>query len=354
MDFDDVEEWIGLHHTVFGSWPSDLDRTIFNWKYVENPYVKSPPIFIAEVNNRIVGARSFFPILMNISGSHVLAFQPCDTMVHPDHRRKGLFTMMTQKALEYYEYKDVKLYFNFPSKYSRQGYYNLGWSEVENHEYIRILDSDFITQKMLTGDLNILRSVFSQIPIKTLNKIIHWVNDNGHYEVEKYDSPPVETLCSLYEKSIPNEIHAVRNDLFYNWRLDDPLHDFQTYIFRDGPEILSAFIVSNRLTNNGTKNTVLLRDVLPMKNEGRREQVDRLVQDVVGSNDIRLWEGPLKRPDIYLNGFLPPEKILPNSERHCHIAVRPTQYNQDLEWQLEGTDIRDSDNWKISIIERDH
>ncbi|WP_254861875.1 GNAT family N-acetyltransferase [Halovivax gelatinilyticus] len=123
----DTDPLLSLHASVFDR---EWGRAWFRWKFVDNPYVDHVPILVATRDGEIVGCRAFFALELRIDGETRLAFQPCDTMVHPDHRRRGLFSRMNERALEYYAERSPALCFNFPNQYSKPGNLKHGWREI--------------------------------------------------------------------------------------------------------------------------------------------------------------------------------------------------------------------------------
>lgn len=110
----------------------------FEWKYEHNPYVDHVPIVIARAGDEIVGARSFFALEMRVDGDPRVDLEPCDTMVRTDYRRRGLFTRMTELAIDRYEGR-YPLFFNFPNRDTLSGNLDLGWKVVSDRpHYYRI------------------------------------------------------------------------------------------------------------------------------------------------------------------------------------------------------------------------
>jgi hypothetical protein len=58
------------------------------------------------------------------------AVKPVDTVTHPDHRRRGIFTELTRAALEEARREGVDLLFNTPNENSMPGYLKMGWAHV--------------------------------------------------------------------------------------------------------------------------------------------------------------------------------------------------------------------------------
>ena len=59
-------------------------------------------------------ARPLLRVNLRYGGCLVKAAVPCDTMVHPNYRRHGLFSRMNELAIETERAKGTALLFNFP------------------------------------------------------------------------------------------------------------------------------------------------------------------------------------------------------------------------------------------------
>ncbi|GEM_PF-6168708 len=69
-------------------------KEMFEWRYEKNPYIDKPLNFLAMHDGTIVGHRGF--VVQRFSagdGSHLMV-TPCDSLVHPDHRKRGIFSKL--------------------------------------------------------------------------------------------------------------------------------------------------------------------------------------------------------------------------------------------------------------------
>lgn len=128
----DVDQVIELLNSVF---PTKHSKDWWIWKYFNNPFGDSI-IFVAEINEKIVGLRSFWKWKLICRGITFSAFQPVDTVVAPHYKRKGIFTKLTIKAVESAIEKGAVCLFNFPNKNSLPGCLKLGWEYVGLDWYI--------------------------------------------------------------------------------------------------------------------------------------------------------------------------------------------------------------------------
>ena len=124
----DEEGFLDLFERVWGERRSE---EWVRWRFEANPYMDHVPMFVAESGGAVVGTRPFLAFRMAVGDGTALALLTVDTMVHPDHRRRGLFTTMTEQALEYYAEREPAFVFNQPNADARPGYRSLGFRELD-------------------------------------------------------------------------------------------------------------------------------------------------------------------------------------------------------------------------------
>lgn len=79
-------------------------------------------------NDEPSGYYGVFPTRFDFKGKSILAAQSGDTMTHPNHRRKGLFTKLANKTYKLAQEKKVEFIFGFPVEASYWGFVNkLNW-----------------------------------------------------------------------------------------------------------------------------------------------------------------------------------------------------------------------------------
>lgn len=109
-----------------------LERTpeLFSWKHELSPFGPSI-VLVAEIDEQIVGVRALMRWeLETTTGNTLHCVRPVDTATHPDYGRRGIFTQLTESALEVARAEGVDLVFNTPNPKSAAGYFKMGWGEV--------------------------------------------------------------------------------------------------------------------------------------------------------------------------------------------------------------------------------
>ncbi len=128
-DCDDEPRVLELLATGLG--PGRLQRTsaAWRWKHEQGPFGRSY-VLVCEDDGQIVGLRAFLRWRFERDGQHIEAVRPVDTVVHPEWRRRGLFTAMTRELVNRVAEDGVRFAFNTPNSSSRPGYLKLGWRDA--------------------------------------------------------------------------------------------------------------------------------------------------------------------------------------------------------------------------------
>ena len=111
-----------------------LKESLFEKKFNTILCGASPIGFIAyDENNATVAFYGVYPCTMIYQGKRFLVAQTGDTMTHPEHQGKGLFSRLALKTQEYCIENGFHLLFAFPNNNSYPGFINrLGWSHFDD------------------------------------------------------------------------------------------------------------------------------------------------------------------------------------------------------------------------------
>lgn len=226
------------------------------WKYMKNPLTvnEDPFLFcvVEKETKKVVGIRPFMMFKIR-QGNRVLnAAQPCDTVVHPSYRGKGLFTKMTRYAIKQALNGDIDFFFNFPNSNSRPGYLKMGWKKVSpfNDSFLFEDFAEIVanyTEKSLFSVSSRLLSIFFNKANKFLkNAEGSLVKDK--LQVKKEDAF-TEEFESLWNKVEKTRFRSLKNKVFMNWRfIERPDKEYDIWVLRNEQELLAYLITttSNR------------------------------------------------------------------------------------------------------------
>ncbi|NGM71210.1 GNAT family N-acetyltransferase [Natronolimnobius sp. AArcel1] len=354
----DLEGYCSLYESVFGSRPDD---EWFAWKYRNNPYADHVPIYLAEGDGEIVGARSFFALPIRADRETLLAFQPCDTMVHEDHRRQGLFTRMTEAAIADYQTGAPDLCFNYPNSRTRAGNKKLGWRIVaEKDQYYRMQNPGAVARSAGTGRAVELAASAATPLANGYAAARSTLSQLGQTKravtLERHETAPINRLTSLYHDSRPDVFHVPRDEQLLRWRLQNPNWEYSTYLATvDGQDV--AAVITGTQTSGGLTKTSIF-DVLTRNGE-QTAVLDHILAAVCQYNRrvdlIVALGGSIPRETLMNRGFLPDNTLplSPITETTTQM-VRPLMADETT-WTLGEHDwaVDDPTNWKTSFISHD-
>ncbi len=126
---DDTNQVLDLLTRALGpGMVGERSSTFFRWKHVRSPFGGSF-MLVADRGGQLIGFRSFMRWRFLAAGAEVRAVSPVDTATHPDFQRLGVFSRLTQTALEALQ-DEADFVFNTPNDNSAPGYLKMGWTQV--------------------------------------------------------------------------------------------------------------------------------------------------------------------------------------------------------------------------------
>ncbi|MDG5821100.1 GNAT family N-acetyltransferase [Natronococcus sp. A-GB7] len=352
----DREAFLSLYERVFGRGRSPA---WFRWKYEDNPYADHVPIVVAEDDGDLVGCRSLFAQEMRGHGAVRTAYQPCDTMVHPEYRRRGLFDRMNERTLERYAEGGPAFLFNFPNEASKRGNLNHGWREIGTVPlYYRVRDPVGALERWTDGS-------GAESPVRTdgraataaaksaASRIVEGVHRTGdrllapdaEVTLERHESTPAEALAAAYKRAIPEAMHTNRTATFYRWRLANPEHTYTTYVARRDGEPVAALVTAT------VDDRVRIVEAVPRALEAERRALERLLVAALADRESRefvtAFGETLPRPIRF--------RFFPDTQAPLSTVIRPssrTLLARDLDASaaVENSSI---DDWTFSRLDLD-
>ena len=236
---DEIEQLVSLFGEAFGH---EMSKEHWEWKYIKNPFAGAvPQVIVAADNGRIVGARPFFMTQLWIGSEKILAAEHCDTMVHPDYRKMGLFNSMGTFARDYLGANQVPVSFGFPGPMSRPGFLKQGYRKVAETEIrFRPVDVRGIISKRFSRSrsIRLIGSVLGGV----LSPRTPSYKDKGLFQIEILDgySAALDGLDGLRN---PGVVELVRDERVLSWRFDrHPQHRYR-YITAKRNNKLSGYAV---------------------------------------------------------------------------------------------------------------
>ena len=369
---DDVDAFLELLDAVDGR---DRGREWFRWKFEENPYVYHVPVFVAErtpgragaggheragghadgssghPDTDLVAAQPFFVLELSVAGQRHLALQPCETLVHPDHRGRGLRSRLNDAAVRTYREDTVRFVFDFVDEPAGAGYERLGWERVGDvAAYCRAQDSNADQEPAESGWAS--RAVEALRPLlpRSQRPTDRRLRTPRDVTVEAHESVPAGTLASIEYDTRRTTIHALRDRRYYGWRFDDPTREYTTYVAERRGEPVAAVVVAAS-SDDGT--AAELTEVTPYPRADPHGALEALLGRVVDEHaDEELLAAPSVLPkDLAARAGFRPDDRLQLTAR----GDRRTQVVRELGHGLDvtGVDVAAAENWAVTFADRD-
>jgi hypothetical protein len=119
----DEKQILKLRRAVFGDLdPVRLKESTWQWQFQENPSGRAV-CFLAESAGKIVGQYVTIPTRFSIHGKEILTAFSCDTMIHPEYRRQGMFSALARKNYDFLASdRNIHLVWGFPNDKSQPGF----------------------------------------------------------------------------------------------------------------------------------------------------------------------------------------------------------------------------------------
>jgi len=127
----DLESILSLRKIVFGETEEDkIDPHFWRWQFMEGSGGKAF-IYIAEDGSRVIGHFADVPRWFSANGSMLWGTLSLDLMVHPDYRRKGIFSELGKSAIERVRKANGFFIMVYPiRKEMIQGFKKIAWKVV--------------------------------------------------------------------------------------------------------------------------------------------------------------------------------------------------------------------------------
>ncbi|WP_435361974.1 GNAT family N-acetyltransferase [Haloarchaeobius sp. DFWS5] len=354
----DRDQFLSLYADV---WGTTKDTDWFEWRFERNPYRDGVQMVVVECDGELVAAEPLLPFRLRIRETTVDAYQPVDWIVHPDHRRRGLFTRMTERLLDRFG-PDAELLFNFPNDQLLPGLQKFGWRTVSTiQRSYRVQNARRLSARQWTdqspaasgaamaGDLLVSTALRVLDRVDTVSKSI---------SVERYDDVPVDIIEEVYTSAVPERFHLARDRGYLRWRFDNPRWETNTYVARRDGQPVGTLVTGRERTAELDATFVL--DAQPMcpTTDPLPDVFKALLSAAVAdSKDDDLVVAPSNwYPEVLRQCGFWSDKTFPLSRMASPMthAVRPLPGADGCEsWHLDDHVLTDPDNWTVGLADLD-
>lgn len=348
-----------LRH-LFDDGIANVEDEWFDWRFHDNPYTTRVPMTVAERDGRVVGLRTTFPIPLSVNGRQEQALLHGDAVVHPDHRREGVFSRIVEWDHERFRESDAVVAYGTPNEDSLSALVRLDYVRPRERdvvatipEYYRIQNVSVVLNSLRRRGVlgrTLSRFVASRAMNAEILPRVRRTSDD--LTVKRRSGVPAELLASLSDERPANRIRVTRDETFYRWRFSNPRYEYATYtVERNGATLASAIVEKKTEPGADTlvSRVVDVRAVSDRTGRGRtlRGLTHAIERDV--DSDLLVTRGialPQSRlPTFDLRSVA--SYLYTRSASGSRFLARPLD-DDVVEWKLHGVDLSDPSNWRLT------
>jgi GNAT superfamily N-acetyltransferase len=346
----DMDGFLTLYETVFGERPSE---SWVEWRY-GGPYADGVRMVVAERDGELVGAEPFISLEMGAGAQRLPALQPADAMVHPEHRRNGLLTRMTEHAIDAFANGDG-FFFNFPNEGAEEAFLRLGWRRVgRTATAYRVHRPSAFADRPGVGAVADAGAGTYYAGYDVAMQTAAGLREPSGPGVRRCDELPADLLERLYRRAPPDRIHAPRTAEFFRWRLGNRDWDVTTYVAETAGEPVAALLVCTEPSNGATVTRVV--DALPPVSADP-DALERLLRRAVSehrdADAVAMAEDTLPASVASRVGFLRNDRVpLSALTSPTAVVARPFSLGGRT-WSPGGRRLVNRSDWRLSLLEQD-
>jgi len=326
-------------------WGYDFDNNLnyFKWKYDENPYAKVPLGMVASIDSSIVGFRGYFATKWHIPSKdrEIIVLNPGDTVVHPDHRMKGLSVKMGRMAMEVYASEYSILLNHSTSAKSTPGYLKMGFKPLLAKTILSKYNSLGLSTFLIMSRLK---------PDAVKEKVVF--GHSGQFTVSDKPRPEDMSVIIANQPRDDSRISLMQDEVFYRWRYNNQRNSYVFYYYKERQTIDSFIVV--RLSRNGRRGYIC--DYGAIDNHSFNKILKFIIKkkhfDVLSIYNLNI---PPHLYKIFSSAGFREKNILRSIEQKINgvwpILIRPVNRNvNEADWFTGGIDLRQKDSWVLKEI----
>ena len=332
----DIPEIVELEKHL---WGNDYKQNLqhFKWKHVNTPFSETLLGAVATFKNKIVAYRGCVKTVWQLKRKKYDILSFSDVVVHPLHRRKGLFSSLTNYILEIYQNRSFHLSLNLSSNdKSQPGYIKLGWKLFYNpeklvcHTFTGLVRYGLAKKGYSIKSKKTFLGLFDNIEISA--KFYH-----------KALSDLINQIAKPFRK-----FYLIKDETFFKWRFLSPRRNYLVCYYWD-KDVIIGYIILN------FSEVVRTAEIIDYGEKDGSGSLLRLVQFIKRISLFTIVTIPNYNIDNTLVDILSKNSFKPHSflvrQNVPPILIRPVRNTfTEKDWFIDGIDSRNIENWDITAI----
>jgi hypothetical protein len=344
----------------------DLTSSYIRWKYEANPYLLDPLIYVARHQDRVVAMRGVYGSLWRAGTDGQARVLPCfgDLVVAQEHRSHGLVSELMDYALRDLAKRGFTHACSFSAgRIAIVGSMATGWKAIGSsrpmivrsgvgalkgyaRRHARLVSIHARVASLRPAPRSRLRTASSGGAFTALDRV-NAAKSRRTPSCTSAEARPREMAALVARLPSDKRLEQVRTEEYLSWRLRDPRFDYRVLYWEE--ERLEGYLVLGALDRRWS------RDVRILDWQGPPPVRDALLRAALAHGrfqKLAIWSislSPDERSTLGRLGFQPDDQPSWTSS----ILVRPVGDITSSAWLLEGTDLREAENWNLTMMASD-
>ena len=246
--------------THLASVKPDYNRRYFEWKYEENPFIRTPIVSLVVHGEKIVGMRGLFGTRWKSpSGESIVVPHADDLVIHPEHRNRGLFVLIDDHLSRLARNAGYSHIISLSGGGTTQQIsLATGWVSVGEIE--RLYRPSLAGRVPgASGIANTIRRTLRRLRKRTpsvqpspekrlptdeeIDAVVSQFGQGADRSIEVLKTVDPADISAIATRCQSTRLSAAASDVYYAWRLSNPDRRYR-YVVWKSPELRGVAILS--------------------------------------------------------------------------------------------------------------
>jgi GNAT superfamily N-acetyltransferase len=348
----------------------ELNTAYLEWKHERNPYLQPPLLYLALHGKNVVGMRSMFGVQweFGVPAKTISGICPDDLVIVPDHRNRGLLTIMMRAAFDDLEKEGYRYVFSMSAgSITRLASLAMGWrsaGSMQPQRWHSRRAAYFQRILKIVGKTRGIRRYANKSPYR------HWGETQVpfHELCHPQGMPPrkigsritVEQRVRAGEMAnllsnieYDGRIRHVRDEVYLSWRYRNPLHRYLFLYWEE--KDLEGYLVLQQYVSELSTSKVRV-NIVDWEATSHRVRAGLLRAAIHLSPfvDLNIWTATVGAETKKLlrdTGFQPVHGGTGVDQEQPCLLVRSVRTGvPEAEWSLGNRRLQDMASWDIRMI----
>ena len=345
-------------------WSSDarLNASYLEWKYEQNPYLDTIPIYLAWCRGEVVAMRGFYGSAWEagLPRQEFLLYCADDLVISAAHRNRGLFTRIMKVAFEdLLAGGDGFALTLSGGQMTVLGSLTMGWKSVGPMHQVRRESSSAVCARWI-------RRATDAVPVfqkfSTWFPASHQRDPFAHLDANAPDASHATGSVCLAREARPDamaklieglgadgRIRHVRDATFFNWRFRNPFHEYRFLYAGSSP--LTGYLVLRRGLSEGSDRAGVYISDWEASDIRVKEKLLRAAIKWGDFSHLVAWTATLPEDTsgiLRKVGFV--DCVMSPRGMPC-VLVRPLRISKsERDWAIAGRPLLDPSSWEMRML----